>query len=121
MSYRKFQKMGLKKSRYEQMMLKFGNNESSISDVIEDWGIENVNRGYEIFDFDGTGMLEVEEIGEISVFECDDEKAARQAEADGIRIIPVDELPASFDRKYFGWIDTSENRRAIEEYCRKAN
>ena len=35
------------------------------------------------------------------------------------RIIPVDELPENFDRRYFGWVDTPENRKAIKAYCEK--
>jgi hypothetical protein len=46
---------------------------------------------------------------------------AYQAAADGIKIIHENELPENFDRKYFGWIDTPENRKAIDEYCSKNN
>lgn len=76
------------------------------------------SKGYDIFDFDGTGMLEIERIDEVNMFESDDE-AVEQAIKDGIKIIPIEELPANFDRKYLGWIDTEENRRAIKAYCEK--
>ena len=36
---------------------------------------------------------------------------------DGIKIIPIEELPENFDRNYLGWIDTEENRNKIAEYC----
>lgn len=73
-------------------------------------------KGYAITDFDGTGMLEVQRVDKMGMYP-DDEAAVRAAIADGIKVIPVDELPDSFDRRYLGWIDTRENRRAILEYC----
>ena len=115
--YNEFKEMGLTDERYFQMMKSFKNNEEFIKEAIEEWGIENVNKGYEIFDFDGTGMLQIEEIGATDAFGCDDDKATEQAMKDGIKIIPIDELPKNFDRRYLGWIDTPENRKAIEEYC----
>ena len=75
-------------------------------------------KGYDIFDFDGTGMLEIEKIDELNMFE-NDEEAVEQAIKDGIKIIPIEELPKNFDRKYLGWIDTEENRNAIKDYCNK--
>lgn len=73
-------------------------------------------KGYDIFDFDGTGMLEIEKIDEENIF-TDDEEAVKQAIKDGIKIIPIEELPENFDRRYLGWIDTEENRKRIAEYC----
>ena len=73
-------------------------------------------KGYDIFDFDGTGMLEIEKIDEENVFTYDEE-AVEQAIKDGIKIIPIEELPENFDRRYLGWIDTEENRKRIAEYC----
>ena len=49
------------------------------------------SRGYDIFDFDGTGMLEIEKIDEMNVFDSD-EDAVEQAIKDGIKIISIDEL-----------------------------
>lgn len=72
--------------------------------------------GYSIFDFDCTGLLEIEMINEMEIFNGDEE-AVEQAMKDGIKIIPIEELPDNFDRSYLGWIDTPENRKAIEEYC----
>lgn len=73
-------------------------------------------KGYDVTDFDGTGMLEIQRIDELGIFK-DDEEAVEQAIKDGIKLIPVDELPSNFDRKYLGWIDTEKNRKAIENYC----
>ena len=75
-----------------------------------------VRKGYVIAAFNITDMLEVERDDSMNIFE-DDEQAVEAAVADGIRIIPVDELPENFDRRYYGWIDTPENRRAIQRYC----
>ena len=75
-------------------------------------------KGYVIAAFDFTDMLEVERDDSMDVFE-DDEQAVEAAVVDGIKIIPVDELPENFDRRYYGWIDTPENRRAIQQYCDK--
>lgn len=114
--YNEFKEMGLTDERYFQMMKSFNNNEEFIDEAIEDWGIENVNKGYEIFDFDGTGMLEVNKIDKLHVFE-DDEEAVEQAIKDGEKIIPIEELPENFERRYLGWIDTPENRKQIKLWC----
>ena len=110
-------KFGLTKERYEQMMRSYGNDEEAVKDIVYDWGPESCNKGYEIFNFDGTGMLEIEAISEVGCF--DDDEATEQAIKDGIKIIPIEELPENFNRKYLGWIDTEENRKAIQEYCNK--
>lgn len=116
MNYTEFMNKGLKENRYLHFK-KLGYEDNDIESVINDWGLENVNKGYETFDFDGTGMLQIEAIGDVDAFESD-EDAVEEAIADGIKIIPVHELLDNFDRKYFGWIDTPENREAIEQYCR---
>lgn len=118
--YKEYMEMGLTEERYFQMMKSFG-NEEFIDEAIEDWGVEKVNKGYDIFDFDGTGMLQIEEIGATDAFNGSDERATDEAMADGIRIIPLYELPENFDRRYVGWIDTPENRKRIEEYCKEDN
>ena len=75
-----------------------------------------VRKGYVIAAFNFTDMLEVERDDSMNVYE-NDKQAVEAAVADGIRIIPVDELPENFDRRCYGWIDTPENRRAIQRYC----
>ena len=53
-----------------------------------------------------------------------DENAAIEAERTGFcSIIPVEELPENFEwdgcsLRWFGWIDTAENRQAIEDFCK---
>ena len=115
MSYTEFMNRGLEENRYLHFK-KLGYEDDDIESIIEDWGLENVNKGYDVFDFDGTGMLEVEAIGDVDAFDTD-EDAVEEAIADGIKIIPTYELPNNFDRNYLGWIDTPENRKAIEKYC----
>lgn len=109
--------LGLSNERYQQLMSTFG-NEEVVKEVIEDWPIETCNKGYAIFDSNGTGMLEVCRIDELEVFK-NDEDAVAQAIKDGVKFIPVEDLPENFDRRYLGWIDTSENRKHIEEFCAK--
>lgn len=106
---------GLTDERYTQMK-NYGYDDEDIEEIVEEWGIDQTNDGYGIFDFDGTGLLELEAIGEIAAFECDDE-AVKVAIANGMKFIPVAELPINFDRRYLGWIDTPENRAAIKCYC----
>lgn len=72
--------------------------------------------GYFIVNYEGTGMLEIQRIDEEALFPSDEE-AVMQAMTDGIAVIPVDELPANFNRRYLGWIDTPENRERIQTYC----
>lgn len=76
-----------------------------------------MNNSYAIVDFDGTGMLEIQKNDESGIFSSD-EDAVEQAIRDGVNIIPVEDLPENFDRRYFGWIDTPENRKIIDEYCK---
>ena len=91
--------------------------------INDGWSREVAERGYDIFDFDGLGLLEINRI-DCEYFgwglhaEVGDEDCAVEAERSGFcKIIPVDELPENFDRRYFGWVDTPENRKAIQDYC----
>ena len=96
-----------------------GWSEEDIAEEIQDIPDELLDKGYAISDFDGTGMLEIQKLDVLYTFK-NDKEAVSQAIKDGIKIIPVDELPQNFDRRYLGWIDTKENRQAIEEYCEKS-
>lgn len=108
-------RFGLTEERYNQFKETF-QFESAIEEIVEEYGADVCNKGYDIYDFDRTGMMEIQKIDYLSVFE-DDEAAVEQAIKDGVKVIPVKELPENFDRKYLGWIDTPENRKAIQEYC----
>lgn len=105
--------------------------EKGVREAIEfGWSEEDAKRGYTIFNYDGLGLLEIEVIGDCynDSGYCDDEEAAHEAERSGFcKIIPVDELPETFEAnghtvRWFGWVDTPENRKAIENYAgRKHN
>ena len=110
---------GLTDERYAQLQ-SIGYNDDDIQEIIEGWGIDQTNAGYGIFDFDGTGMLQLEAIDEIAAFKCDAE-AVKVAIANGMNFIPVADLPINFDRRYLGWLDTPENRAAIKRYCDNDN
>lgn len=66
---------------------------------------DDEKKGYAITD--NMGMLEIQRIDELGIFP-DDESAVKQA---------IEELPKNFDRRYLGWIDTPENRIAIQNHC----
>lgn len=110
--------LGLTDERYEQMMITHGNDKEWVEDIVSEWGVENCNKGYAIFNHDGTGLLEINKIDDVGAFESDEE-AIKQAIKDGVKIIPIEELPPKFKRRYLGWIDTKENRKAIKKYCDK--
>lgn len=111
-------RFGLTKERYEQMMKTYGNDREEIKEIVDGWSADVCNKGYDIFDYDGTGMLEINRIDDVFAFESD-EDAVEQAIKDGVKMIPIEELPENFDRRYLGWIDTEENRNAIKNYCSK--
>lgn len=112
-------RFGLTEERYSQMMAFWNNDEEAVRDVVREWGVENCNKGYAIFNYDGTGLLEIEAIGDVGAF--NDQEATARAIADGIKIIPVDQLPVNMsqDMRWYGWIDTPDNRQRIEAYCKK--
>lgn len=56
---------GLTDKRYAQLQ-SIGYNDDDIQEIVEGWGIDQTNAGYGIFDFDGTGMLQLEAIDEIA-------------------------------------------------------
>ena len=57
-------KYGLTEERYNQLLALYG-DDGEVAEKVDDWGVENCNRGYEIFDFDGTGMLSNSQISVI--------------------------------------------------------
>lgn len=77
-----------------------------------------MSKGYAVTDFNGMGIYEIQKIDAENRFE-DDEQAVRKAIKDGVKIIPVDELPETFGRRYLGWIDTPENRERIAELAER--
>ena len=116
------ERFGLSKERYEQLREYYDNDNDWIKQLVEEWGVETCNRGYDLFDTYRWGsskivLVMLSQIDEVHAFD-NDEEAAMQAERDGFcKIIPVSELPEIFDMKWFGWVDTPENRAAISRYC----
>ena len=108
-------RFGLTKERYDQMMMLYDYDEEWVKEIVNDWGAENCNKGYAIFDIDG--RLHIERIDEVGCFN-DDIEAKEQAIKDGVKIIPVEDLPENFDLKELGWIDTEENKKRIAEFCK---
>ena len=109
-------KFGLTEERYNQMMATYDNDELRVEEIVEEWGAELCNQGSDVFEFGSSNLIEILKIDSVGAFE-DDEAAVEQAAKDGVKFIPVNELPENFDRKYLGWIDTPENREAIRKYC----
>ena len=112
-------KFGLTTERYNAMMAAWDNDEEEVECIVADWGAEQCNKGYAIFDYDGTGLLELCKIDAVEAF-ATDAQAARQAMKDGIKIIPQKELPKNIsktDLRYHKWIDTAENRKNLAKYC----
>ena len=110
-------KFGLTEERYSQMMKSYGNDESAVKDVVETWGVETCNKGYSTFNYHGTGLIDIEAVGDVDAFE--DDIAVNEAEKDGISIIPVEQLPVNIpeNMRFYGWVDTPENRENIARYC----
>lgn len=109
-------KFGLTEERYKQMRTIY--DDKRVKEVVDDWGADLVNKGYDIFSFDGMDLYEVSRIDDVDAFESDDD-AVEQAIKDGVKIIPVEELPETFGRRYLGWIDTPENRAKIAKLAEK--
>lgn len=81
-------------------------------------------RGYDIFDHDCTGLLEVSRIDIAYIGTkydgMTDAACAKEAERVGFcKIIPKSELPKTMpeDMKLYSWVDTQENRAALNAYC----
>ena len=86
-------------------------------DELKHWSDKDISNGYVICDHDGTGMYEICAIDCMDAFGGDDAAATQKAMEDGVRVIPVEDLPENFDWLYLGWIDTPENRANINKYC----
>jgi hypothetical protein len=86
------------------------------------WSKERAERGFDIFECEGTGLLFVDLINQCHYgTDMTARLAAQEAERIGFcKIIPIDELPINFDmRKEYYWVDTPRNRAMIKKYCGK--
>lgn len=90
--------------------------------AFEEWGWpkSEAERGFTIFNYNGTGLLNIEVIGACYRDNMPtDEEASIEAERIGFcKIIPINELPINFRKRYgfFGWVDTPGNRKRIKEF-----
>lgn len=91
------------------------------------WSEEQCRRGYDIFDWNGYGLLIVEMLADVYVgsplqdYVTDDDCVAEAERSGFCKIIPVDELPEHMiedgsDRRWYGWVDTPDNRKRINEF-----
>lgn len=112
--------LGIPKKRFEQILDSCGNiSDSRIRELVKEWTPEAIIRGYDIFEYGFTGMMEINKIDDVNAFENDYDAAVKAAKDGFCKIIPVNELPGNFDMIRFGWIDTPSNRYAIHKYCEK--
>lgn len=81
-----------------------------------------MKEGYGYFISDADGILEIEKDDEMNIFSSDHE-AVKQAVKDGVKLIPIEELPPTLDERdiYEGYIDTEDNRQAIIDMCKWKN
>jgi hypothetical protein len=103
---------------YDRVVRYYDGDVEEAEEAMADWPEEAIEKGYAIFERGSDRMLEVQKIDELGAFKSDDEAIA-QAVKDGVKIIPVDELPEPFPWRYLGWVDTPENRSNIERFCQK--
>lgn len=93
--------------------------------AVEDgWSEKEAKRGYAIFDYDGTGLLELSRIDDAYIGTkrewVTDGACAKEAMRAGVcKIIPTRELPKQMpeDMKLHQWLDTPENRAALKDWC----
>lgn len=92
-------------------------NEISVKEakaiIMEDYG-KYALRGYAIFESDDFSGEHIEKIDEMGIYE-DDLEAGKQAEKDGISLIPAEELPKDYPYNCYRFIDTPENREVIKK------
>lgn len=102
---------GLTEERYNQMMQFYDNDASMVKATVFLWGATKCNKGYDIFSYDGGPVFCIEAIGDVGAFS--DKEAVQHAIEDGIKIIPIAELPENLpnDLKFFGWIDTLKTEK----------
>ena len=112
-------KYGLTEERYIQMMKFWNGDEKAVADAVETWGADKCNKGYDIFDYDMLGLFDIEEIGDTGAFDGNDDEAVKAAEKDGVKIIPINQLPINMpeNMRFYGWVDTQNNKQRIKEYC----
>lgn len=74
-------------------------------------------KDYTVVDYNGTGMLEIWKVD--GGMYGNDAEAVLAAVRDGVKLIPVSDLPDAFPLRRLGWLDTPANRKRIGEYARE--
>ena len=82
--------------------------------IAEGWDREEAERGYAVFE-GALGLMEIQRCDQMyEETDCTDDDCALEAAKAGIKIIPEAELPDEMgDHRYFGYVDTPENRAKI--------
>lgn len=75
------------------------------------------DKGYTVVEYNGTGMLEIQKVN--GGMYGNDAEAVLAAVRDGVKLIPVSDLPDAFPLRRLGWLDTPANRKRIGEYARE--
>ena len=65
-------------------------------------------------------MLEITAVAWSTKFR-NDQAAVNAAIQDGVKCIPIKELPDGFPYRWLGWLDTPKNRKAIRRFARQYN
>lgn len=84
--------------------------EEAEKEILASWG-ELGLRGYGIFVDDYTNARHIQRIDELVMYDGDDE-ATTQAEKDGIKIVPKQELKSEW--KNYNFIDDEDNRKILK-------
>ena len=80
--------------------------------LIDEWGSHALH-GYGIFSgLDCTDAEFVAKIDDLGVYSSDLD-AARQAQKDGLKLIPYRKQPKAGEIRHYRFIDTTENRRLL--------
>lgn len=108
-------KFGLSDIAYKRL-LAIHKSDKEVKGLVACWGVQICEKGYSQFNYDGTGLMCIERIDALDIF-ADDTEATEQAIDDGVKIIPIDELPKSMpsNMKFLGYIDTPKNRLRLKE------
>lgn len=111
---------GLTDERYNQMMERYNYNQQFVKEIVNTYGADNCNRGYIVVNDYTPDLLRIKPIFDVGAF-LNVEDAALAAKENGMKIIPLEELPELIpdSMKFYGWIDTELNRILLQKLCDK--
>lgn len=81
----------------------------------KEWG-KGGSRGYGVFFSNDSTMAHIERIDELGVYDGDLE-AGEQAEKDGMKLIPVNEIPDEYPINAYRYLDNEGNREILGLFC----